>query len=78
MMLRRSENLMYQLVVRLDDLDPLSPTWLGNLAYLPSSELDMETLLRNTSKKQRDRALKSSKPYQKNGSSQDVNTSSHC
>ena len=64
MMLRRSENLMYQLVVRLDDPDPtvsdLAWETLERIApiFPSSSELDMEALLRKTSKKQRDRAFK--------------------
>ena len=64
MMLRRSENLMYQLVVRLDDPDPtvsdLAWETLERIAPIfPSSpELDMVALLSKTSKKQRDRAFK--------------------
>ena len=64
MMLRRSENLMYQLVVRLDDPNPevSEAAWetLERIApiFPSSSELDMEELLRRESRKHRDKAFK--------------------
>ena len=64
MMLRRSENLMYQLVVRLDDPDQevsnLAWETLERLApiFPSSSELNLDELLRRDSKKERDRAFR--------------------